>query len=177
MNMRTTATTSDHVQQRKAVEQPAETRRLLVLVMVVVVTGHRVAAIEPERRHGVRIPGNRRRGQPVDRRGIGPREERWLPRRVRGDRIDPEVVIERVVFIEDDDQVLDQRARHSIVAIFVTGVVNVPRTVARDRRSGQKHQDAQQEAHRPGGHGRTSQEMRRAVDDGDRGWQKSVSDR
>jgi hypothetical protein len=135
MNMRTTATTSDHVQQRKAVEQPAETRRLLVLVMVVVVTGHRVAAIEPERRHGDRIPGNQRRGQPDDRRGIGPREERWLPRRVRGDRIDPEVVIERVVFIEDDDQGLDRRGRDGIVTIFVAGVVTVSGTGAPGRRS------------------------------------------
>src|ERR1700726_2017312 len=127
MNMRTTATTSDR---RSGFWQagrlpPPETRQLLVLVMVVVVTGRRVAAIEPERRHGVRIPGNQRRGQPVDRRGIGPREERWLPRRVRGDRIDPEVVIERVVFIEDDDQGLDRRGRDGIVTIFLAGVVKV----------------------------------------------------
>jgi hypothetical protein len=135
MNMRTTATTSDQVQQRKAVEQPAEARQLLVLVMVVVVAGHRVAAIEPERRHGVRIPGKQRRTQPVDRRGIGPREERWLPRRVHGDRIDPEVVIERVVFIEDDDQGLDRAGRDGIVTIFVAGVVKVSGTGAPGRRS------------------------------------------
>ena len=96
---------------REAVHQPAVERLLLGRVVVVLVADDRFRAVDPERVERVRVFGQQVFGQPVHagrvRRGV----ERGLAGRVGGVGVGPEVVIERDVLLEDDDQVLDRGRR------------------------------------------------------------------
>ena len=90
---------------------------LLGGVVVILVAGQREVMAEAQRVRPVRVVGEQRPGragraqlvvQAVDRRRPWPRVEGRLPCRVRGERIGPEVVIERDVLIEDHHKVLDR---------------------------------------------------------------------
>src|SRR5262249_43899693 len=95
----------------KLVHQAAVPRALLGGVVVILIAGVGLGAIDPERSRGVRISLDQARREPVDRRRTWPRVKRWLPGRVDGHRIGREVLIERVVLLEDDDEVPDRRGR------------------------------------------------------------------
>src|SRR5262249_108774 len=67
--------------------------------------------VEAERLRRIGIALDQRRRETVDRRRVRTRAKHWLTRRIERDRVGCEVDVERVVLLEDDDEMLDRRAR------------------------------------------------------------------
>ena len=99
------------VEADELVHQAAVARLLLGGVLVVLVAGVGLAAVDPEWPGGVRVSLDQRRIEAVDRGRALPRVKNGLARQIEGFRIGPEVDVERVVLLEDHHQVLDRGVR------------------------------------------------------------------
>ena len=91
------------------VEQAAVVSLLLIHVEVRVVAGESLRSIEAEGIDEVEVLSRDQTADTVRRRRIGERVEFGLERRVGGDGIGGEVMIERHIFVVDNDQIFDRR--------------------------------------------------------------------
>ena len=96
---------------RHFVDEPAVIGGLLVGVVVVVVAGDFLAAVEPKGRRGILIVLQQAGSQPVYGRRVGGGSEDGLSFRIQRMGIRAEVVIEGDILVEDDDQMLNRRSR------------------------------------------------------------------
>ena len=104
------------VEAHELVHEAAVARLLLGGVLVVLIAGVGLGAIDAERLGRVRISLDQRRREAVDRGRSPPRVKGRLPGRVERRRIGREVGVERVILLEDHHQVLDRRLRRGTLA-------------------------------------------------------------
>jgi hypothetical protein len=92
------------------VHQAVVEGQLLVLVVVVLISGLELRAVEAEGLNGVRVVRSEQAVvQAVHGRRVFRRRESRLVQRVRRVRIGGEVMVERDVLLKDHDEVLDRR--------------------------------------------------------------------
>jgi hypothetical protein len=96
---------------REFVRQAAVVGFLLIGIVIIVVANQLLAAVQAEWLDRIRIVGEQRQSQSVDRRSVRQRGERRFSRRIRRVRVRPEIVIERIVLVEDYDDVFDGRGK------------------------------------------------------------------
>src|SRR5271165_498831 len=82
---------------------------LLVGVVIVVVAEYFLAAAEPERLGGIWIVGDHLRRQAVYRGRVGQGRELRLPGRIGGIRVRGEVMVKRIILVENHYHMFDRR--------------------------------------------------------------------